>query len=559
MKEETIKKHVLKNAVTHKGKARVKAIIPKLLGEKPELKNKLKTLTPKIKKAVDLINKMKIKEQKKELLKLEPHALDKEEEVRELPEIKNIKVGDCSFRIPPGPEKQLHIGHVFSFLLNNYYADKYDGKLYLRFEDTNPEKCKQEYVNGIKEDLKALGINWDYEYYLSDNMRDYYTKCNMLIKKGDAYSCSCTSEVMKNNRLKHERCACADKSVTQTLRDWNKMKYGTVNEGDCVIRLKADMKSKNSTLWDPVIFRINKTKHYRQGSKYKTWPLYDFTAAIEDMKITHVLRDANWTQRVELQDLIREKLGVKNHPVNVLYARYEIEGGVTKGRVIRELVEKGVVTGYDDIRLATVKGILRRGILPEALMELLVEVGITKSKTTIPLEKLYTINRRILDKKADRYFFVEEPIKLIVKNAPEIEAKLPMNPYTKKTRKIATSGTFQIPRKDVKKGIIKLKYIYNADVKEIKNDEVISEYVKENITKDVPIIQWTAEGNEVKTKIIQGKPLYDKKGKLQNNTLIVHKGFVEKAASELLIGAQVQFERFGFVKKEENQWVLTHK
>jgi glutamyl/glutaminyl-tRNA synthetase len=168
------------------------------------------------------------------------------------------------------------------------------------------------------------------------------------------------------------------------------------------IRLKGDMKSKNSTMWDPVIFRINKTKHYRQGSKYFAWPVYDFTASIEDSKITHALRDSNWTQRVELQDYIREKCGIKNHPVNVLYSRYEIEGGLTKGREIRRLVNDKIVEGYDDIRLSTIKGMLKKGIQPETLRELVIDLGVSKSKKHIPMDKVYAINRKVLEKKIGR-------------------------------------------------------------------------------------------------------------------------------------------------------------
>ncbi|MBN1923394.1 MAG: glutamate--tRNA ligase [Nanoarchaeota archaeon] len=560
MKSETIRKHVLKNAVLHDGKSQADAIIPKLLGEDPKLKSKIKSLMPEIEKIVKDVNKMKLEAQKKELLKLDKHALDKKEERNDLPPIKDIKEGECSFRLPPGPEKQLHVGHALTYLLNNYYAKRYKGKLILRFEDTNPETCRQEFVDGNKEDLKALGITWDKEYFLSDNMSEYYKLCDKMMKNGDVYSCNCNSEKMQEDRKKRKRCKCADKTVTENLRDWNKMKYGTYKEGECVIRLKGDMKNKNSVMWDPVMFRVNKTKHYRQGSKYSAWPMYDFTVAFEDAKITHVLRDANWTQRVELQDYIREKLSIKKHPVNVLYSRYQIEGGVTQGRVIRELVNTGVVTGYDDLRLATVKALLRRGILPEAMMELLKEVGITKSKTTIALEKLYTINRRLLDKRVNHYFFVEEPVLLVVNNPPvELSFNVPMNPYTDKTRTIKTNGLFYINKSDAKKGLIRLKHAYNVEIKKVEDKTITGEYVKEASIKNVPIIQWVPEKEFLEIKIIEALPLFNKKEEVQKDSLITHKGYAEKTVDFLPIGTQVQFERFAFCRKEADQWVLTHK
>ncbi|PIU62119.1 hypothetical protein COS83_02935, partial [archaeon CG07_land_8_20_14_0_80_38_8] len=530
----------------------------KILGEYPEMKTKIKDLMPEIKKAVSEVNKLSVKKQGSELLKIDKHALDKREERHELPEIKGIKIGKCSFRLPPGPEKELHIGHALSYLLNNYYAKKYKGKLILRFEDTNPEKCEQRFVNGNKEDLKSLGITWDEEYYLSDNLAEYYNLCEKLLKSGDAYSCNCPSEKMSNNRKKRIRCPCADKKLNNNLRDWNKMKYGTYHEGVCVIRLKADMKSKNSVMWDPVIFRINKAKHYRQGTQFNVWPLYDFTAAIEDAKITHVLRDANWTQRIELQDFIRKKLGFRNNPVNILYSRYQVEGGVTQGRTIRELVENKTVEGYDDIRLATVKGLLRKGFLPETFMELLKEAGITKSKTTIPLEKLNTINRRMLDKKVNHYFFVENPVLLLVAKAPEKIVKIPLNPYTNKAREVKVNGKFHISRSDVVKGLIRLKHAYNVKIMKTGGDEAIGEYVEENIIKNVPIIQWVKGDEGVNVIVREALPLFDNKGNLNKESIIEHRGMAENAVLDLPIGSQIQFERFGFVKKEANSWILTH-
>jgi len=464
-----IKFFALKNAVAHNGKASPEAIVPKVLGEDSSLKNDMKKLMADINKVVLEVNKMGIEEQKKELLILDAHALDKKEEAVDLPEIPGIIKGKCSFRLPPGPEKQLHVGHALSFLLNEYYAKRYDGKLILRFEDTNPEKSKQEFVQGIREDLKALGIKYDEEYFLSDNMQDYYKYADSLIKAGFAYACICPKNESNDECFEKKRCSCADKDINCSLRHWNKMRYGTYKEGECVIRLKGEMKSKNSAMWDPVIFRINKVKHYRQGSKYFAWPVYDFTASIEDSKITHVLRDSNWTQRVELQDYIREKCGITAHPVNVLYSRYEIEGGLTKGREIRRLVNEGIVEGYDDIRLSTIKGMLKKGIQPETLRELVIDLGVSKSKKHIPMDKVYAINRKVLEKTVKHYQAInaEDAVILKVKEKGFIIPKLP---------------------KDAK--IIRLKNSFNVIISRIGKDEIIGEHAGEEFSKDVPIIPY---------------------------------------------------------------------
>ncbi|MFA5333610.1 MAG: glutamate--tRNA ligase family protein [Candidatus Nanoarchaeia archaeon] len=554
-----LKLYALKNAVTHDGKAVAGAIVPKALGENPKLKSDMKKLMAEINKAVTEVNKMSLDNQKKELLKLDEHALDKKEEVHELPEIPNIKKKKCSFRLPPGPEKQLHIGHALSFLLNDYYAKKYEGKLILRFEDTNPEKCKLEYVKGIREDLTALGINYDEEYFLSDKMHNYYDYAENLIKTENAYACVCPKKSDEDEGFSKKRCSCADKDVNWSLRHWNKMKYGTYREGECVLRLKGDMKSKNSAMWDPVIFRINKTKHYRQGNKYFIWPMYDFTAAIEDSLITHVLRDSNWTQRVELQDYIRLKCGIKVNPENVLYSRYELQGGVTKGRVIRKLVEEGVVSGYDDIRLTTVKGFLRKGIQVETLRELLIELGITKSKRTIPMDKIYAINRRVLEKKVNHYQAIkpENSMKLTVKNCPETIIN-PLNNHSKDSIEIKLNGEFIINKLDKNVKSVRLKNGFSVNISKNDGKEAVSDYEAGEFEKGMNIVSWISNNN-TQIKVIEGLPLMNDKGEINKNSLITHKLIIEKSVNELPVGTIAVFEKFGFCKKEADNWIFIHE
>lgn len=554
-----LKLYALKNAVLHDGKAASGAIVPKALGENPKLKDDMKKLMADINKAVNEVNNMDIDSQKKELLKLDKHALDKKEEVHELPEIPGIKKGKCSFRLPPGPEKQLHIGHALSFMLNDYYAKKYGSKLILRFEDTNPEKCALEYVKGIRDDLAALGIKYDEEYFLSDKMPAYYNYAESLMKNDYAYACVCPKKSDDEESFKRERCKCADNDVNWSLRHWNKMKYNTYREGECVLRLKGDMKSKNSTMWDPVIFRINNTKHYRQGNKYFIWPMYDFTAAIEDALVTHVLRDSNWTQRIELQNYIRAKCGIKTNPENVLYSRYEIEGGVTQGRVIRKLVEDNIVTGYDDIRMSTVKGFLRKGIQVETLKELLVELGITKSKRTIPLDKIYAINRRILEKKVNHYQAIkpENSMKLIVKNCPA-KLSVSLNSFSEDKIEIKLNGEFIINKLDKDVKSFRLKNGFKVNV--VKNDgkEILGEYSKDEFEKGSTIVSWISNNNST-IKVIESLPLMNNKDEINKNSLIAHELIIESLVNELPVGTIINFEKFGYSKKEAEQWIFIHE
>ena len=555
-----LKLYALKNAVLHDGKAVAGAIVPKALGEDPSLKNDMKKLMADINKVVLEVNKLSPEKQKAELMKLDSHALDKKEETHELPEIPGIKKKKCSFRLPPGPEKQLHIGHALGFMLNYLYAKKYEGKLILRFEDTNPNKCSLEYVKGIREDLAALGIKYDDEYFMSDKMQTYYNYAESLIKNGSAYACICPKKSSDGSEsFSKKQCPCAANDVNWSLRHWNKMKYGTYKEGECVIRLKGKMNSKNSTMWDPIIFRINKTKHYRQGNKYNIWPMYDFTAAIEDSLVTHVLRDSNWTQRVELQDYIRHECGIKNNPENVLYSRYTIEGGLTQGRLIRKLVEDKTVEGYDDIRLSTVKGMLRKGIQVETLRELLIELGVSKSKREIPLDKIYAINRRILEKKVNHYQAIkpENSMNLTVNNCPE-KISNPLNTFSDASIDIPLNGEFIISRLDNKIKEFRLKNGFNVTITKNDNNKAVGDYARGEFEKGMTIINWVS-GNNAKATVLESLPLINKEGEVNKNTLITHEIIIESFVNDLPIGTIVNFEKFGYSKKEENNWIFIHE
>ncbi|TFH02038.1 MAG: glutamate--tRNA ligase, partial [Candidatus Thorarchaeota archaeon] len=288
--------------------------------------------------------------------KIDPKLLEKpeikEKELAPLPgDTENVVV-----RIPPGPEKYPHMGHAISFMINYMYAEKYKGKVWLRFEDTNPDKCKREFYDVIKQGLRWLGIEWGLEKNESDSLKMYYTRAKRLIDSDNAYVCTCDVETVRNNRRSGKVCDCRINSVEENLKLWQKM-FDEFKQGEAMLRLKGDIEAKDTSFRDPMLMRINDTPHCWTGNKFRVWPGYDFTNAIEDSEcgITHVLRSNEFNTR--LQKHLRELMGYKKHPEYVEYGRYNIIGGVTKGRVIRELVENGTVSGWDDPRLMTVKAI----------------------------------------------------------------------------------------------------------------------------------------------------------------------------------------------------------
>ncbi|MFH1450811.1 MAG: glutamate--tRNA ligase [archaeon] len=555
--EELIEKHALANAVQHNGKASMGAVMGRVLADDPALKKNISKLQEKLAEIVKKVNRMNSDEQENRLLKLWPDFFkpkEKSKEPRELPYLPGAKMGKVVTRLGPEPNGYLHIGHAISFFFNEYYAKKYKGKLILRFEDTNPEKEKKEFYDSIAEDLAWLGIIYNERKNNSDDLKLFYKKAEELIKSGNAYVCSCPVEVSRKNRFEGIECGCRNQDAATNLKLWKGM-LKDAPAGTAVLRLKADMQSRNTVMRDPTLFRIVEAEHPMQVEKYRVWPLYDFANAVEDgiCGVTHVLRSNEFKQRDELQNKIRDLLGLTN-PVIISYSRITASGAPTSKREIAPLIESGAVTGWDDPRLVTLKGLRRRGILPETLRLLALEVRMTKGSTTIDYKTIFGINRRILDEQAARYFFVPNPVKLNVKNAPGKTAELKMHPnYPERgTRKIKTSDTFYISAEDedsFKRGEwFRLKDLFNVRYMGKGKSEFDSLGVKPDTRK----IQWvTKDYTEIEVIV---------PGEIGKGGLKKVKGFAEKSVEKIKPDSIVQFERFGFCKKNsDGTFVLAHK
>lgn len=558
MKETELKqllmKHALHNAVLFKGKASIGAVIGKVLSEKPEMKQEIKSLSAQAKKVVGEVNALSFDEQSYQLKKMAPELMEKKAaEKRELPELKNAVMGKVVTRIPPEPSKRMHIGHALSFLINYLYAKKYKGKAILRFEDTNPELAKQEYVDSDLEDLKFLDIKPDKTVFVSNDMPKFYELAEQLIKKGKAYVCFCEKEQMRKSRHKGECCECRESS--DNLNEWKSMLAGKYKEGECVLRLKINMEAENQVMRDPVIFRICKEGHYLQGKKYAVWPMYDFENAVEEelCGITHILRSIEFgTMRIELQNHIKELFGFKKQEV-VQYGRFNVIGAVTQGREIRQMIAEKKFTGWDDPRLVTIKALRRRGIQKEAFHELALEVGLSAAPTNLDWSIIAAINRKIIDPKCSRYFFVDEPQEIKIEGAPDIAAELKLHPDfpEKGKRKLKTAGKFFIAKKDAV---------------EIKDGELIRLMDCLNFRKSKNKFAFDSREHEKYKdhgkRIIHWLPadksqLIDVEVMLPDATL--RKGYGEAALKDLKVGEIIQFTRFGFCKldsKEKNKLVF---
>ena len=542
--DKTIEKFALANAVKFKGKANPGSIMGMLFKEDPNLKKKAKEVSKKVQVIVKKVNSMSLEEQVDRLKKLAPELLEdkKEKKKKGLPELK-VK-GKIVTRIPPEPSKHLHFGHAMSFLINYMYAQKYKGKCVLRFDDTNPEKVKKEYINSIEDDLKWLGIKVDNKIVASEHMELFYKLAKKLIKNGDSYVCSCDRGTMKQYREEEKICDHREISVRDNLEMWKEMLDGKYKPGEVVLRLKGAMDSPNATMRDPVIFRISKAKHDLQGKKYKVWPMYDFESAVaEDLtRVTHIFRSNEFGKmRIELQDYMKDLLGLKKQET-LQYGRISIKDKIASGRQIREMIEKVKVSGWDDPRLVTVKSLRRRGISPETFQEVFLEAGMSNTETNLDWSVVASINRKLIDGETKRFFFVKDPKKVKVKHDLK-NVKVPNHPSNEKMgkRSLTLSEEFYVQDKIAKGKKYRFMHMFN-----FKDGKFVSEEYDQKL----------------KAKIVHAVPVKDAidvKVLMDDGSLIKGKG--EKALGSLKEGEVVQFERFAFCRldnKKEMLFVFTH-
>ncbi len=534
--KESIRKWVLKNAIDHDGKAVVGAIIPKLIGENKELKNKVKELVPLIKEEVEKVNKMSMDDQIKELKDLAPELLEKKEQ-QLLPDLPHGKEVRMAFL--PEPSKHLHIGHAKACIMNYYYARKYNGKFFIRFEDSNPEKAKLEFYDSILEDLKWLGVDWDEVHYISDYFDVMLEDIKGLIERDKAYVCTCDVETIREGRRLKKACPCRSNTKEENLKRYERMLEGKYSEGEAIVRLKIDMAHKNAAMRDPAIARIILTPHPRTGSKYKVYPLYDFATAYMNgiEKLTHRIRSKEFELKKELQDYIHDLFGIKK-PFIFEIGRFNLEGKIASGRQIRELVESGEVSSWDDPRLTTLKAYKRRGFQPQAIFNFILQTGLSKAEAHVSEDVLAAENRKIIDPIAKRYFFVHDPVTLELTNIPEnYEVEVPLHPDKNlgvKTYAIKNGDKVLIERRDYINGkTVRLKDLMNIEIK-----GKTGKYIGNEIVKDMSKIHWVLDSKKVKVVVVMPDA-----SELE--------GYAEEYVLDLKVDDVIQFERFGFVRVDD--------
>ena len=497
-------------------------------------------------------------------------------------------------RFPPEPNGFLHIGHAKSICLNFGVAQEFGGKTFLRFDDTNPEKEDEIFVESILEDVKWLGFTWDHLTYASDYFEQLYTFAEGLILDGKAYVCSLTSEEIRESRGTltevGKNSPYRDRSIDESLEMFRSMRLGKFEEGSQVLRLKIDMASPNMNLRDPVIYRIRYQSHQRTGDDWCIYPMYDYTHCICDAleHISHSLCTLEFEDHRPLYDWVIENIDINYHPPQIEFSRLGLEYTVMSKRHLNQLVTEKVVEGWHDPRMPTIAGLRRRGVPPAAIREFCSRVGVTKQSNVVEMELLEFCIRQELESNSPRAMCVLEPLKVVITNWDQGELLLeaPWHPKQENlgSRSMPFSGTLYIEREDFSLeppskwkrlqpgGLVRLRYGFIIQCDEVlhgENGELIElrcRYFPESRSgqdtsglKPKGVIHWVSESGAEQIKVKKYDRLFNVPDpqadnfmdEINHESLVECDAFIEPAAFGL-DQRQFQFERVGYFSKDED-------
>jgi glutamyl-tRNA synthetase len=557
--KEKIRKYALQNAVKFSGKADQGAVIGKLLAEDPKLKENIKDISKDVRKTINEISKLSIVEQKEELKKTAPELLEEKkiEKKRELPELKNAKKGKVVMRFSPSPSGPMHIGHSYPLSLNSEYCRRYQGRLILRIEDTNPENIYEPAYGLLPEDAKWVTKNNISKVIIqSERLGYYYDYAEKLVSMGKAYVCTCSPDEFRTLIFKEQACPCRSLPKKEQELRFAKM-FAEYKPGEAVLRLKTDIKHKNPAMRDFPLMRINEHTHPRTGTKQRVWPLMNLAVFVDDVEtgVTHALRAKDHMDNAKRQEYLY-KYFKKPAPEAIFVGKINFEGMPMSCSRTKAAIEEGKYASWDDIRLPFLLALKRRGYQPEAFIRYALDVGVTQNDKTVNKEEFFKaldhFNREIIEKKANRYFLVADPKEITIENAPEQEVALDIHPdYPKKgKRKFKTKDKF---------------YIAEQDLKKIKEGELIRLMDCLNfVKKGDKFIFDSTEYEKYKKQgrlIMHWLPVQDS---LLNVELLmpdstIAKGLAEHAVKKLKKDDIIQFERVGFCRldaKEKDKLVF---
>ena len=535
--KDVILKYCLQNAVFYGGKADPKAVMGRVMAEVPEARKDVAGTRKLIAEAVDEVNALPPEEQRKRLESIDPALLEREVKKQEgLPELPNASKGKVVTRFAPAPTGPLNIGHMLRAVMLSYlYAKKYRGKFLVRFEDTDARLIKKQYYKWIKDDLAKTGVRPAKFSRESEHMELFYKHAEELLKKERMYVCFCPADEFRKLKDEKKDCPCRGKTARQNLAEWKAMLKGDYKEGEAVVRFKTSMQEPNPAIRDHACFRISEASHPFEGTKYKVWPLYNFANTVEDHYggVTHVFRGKEHEHNTEIQRRMYKALGWLA-PEVVNFGMIYLPGEKLHTRDLKEKINRGELSGWDDLRLHTVRALLRRGFQPKAFEEAAIVCGLTKNDIRFSWDTLEGANRKVIDPIANRYMVVTDPVRISVRNAPKVRSVLePLHvefPDRGRKRIPVSVKEIYISKEDLKKlnrKEFRLKGLFN-----IRLATNIGIYTGNEVVRSMQKIQW-ASAEHVRVRILMPS----------GNEV---EGIAEPSLGKVKAGDVLQMERIGF-------------
>jgi len=539
MLRDLARKYALQNAVLHGGRADAKAVTKRILAEEPALRPKASEIVPEVEAVVREVNALDADAQRAELEATAPELLERRAEAREaeLPPLPGAEEGKVVVRLAPFPSGPLHIGNARAFLLNDEYAKRYRGKLILAFDDTIGSEEKPilpEAYDQIREGIEWAGITVHEVVYKSDRIPNHYEWAGRLIGTGRTYVCECSGEKLQAHRKATTACEHRSQDVDETLAMWRAMLDGGYREGEAVLRLKTDPAHPNPAFRDRVLFRVAEREHPRVGTRYRVWPLLEFSWAVDDilLGVTHVIRGKDLVMEDMMEEAVWDALGVAPRPRFVHFGILRFKDIELSKSLYRREVEAGRLSGYDDPRTWSLQSLRRRGIRPAALRRFILSFGLSLSDVEVAAESLYAENRKLIDGEANRYFLVPEPVTTEIEGLPPVvHVKAPLHPdFPGRGERVLDAGhRVHVPSEDFAK--MRGKEVRLKDFCNIVLDHKSAFVSMEN--KDIPKIQWLVHGVTAHVIMPDASEV---------------RGLAEPTVSSLKVDDVVQFERFGFAR-----------
>ncbi len=454
--KDIILKHILKNALDFQSKINPKAVLGQVLRENPDLRQHVPEVLKEIEAMAKEVAKLSSAQVLVQLQKVAPELLVKPEVVEgPLKPLPNAVKGKVVVRIAPSPSGPLHIGHAYGASLNYEYAKMYKGKLILRIEDTNAETIYPPAYEMIEDEIKWLTEQPNLEVVLqSSRLGIYYNYGEKLVQQGNAYVCTCDANKWREMKNKSIACPCRSLSVKDNQLRYAKM-FNEYAEGEAILRLKTDIQHKNPALRDFGLMRIVEHVHPKTGKEQRVWPLMVFSVAIDDheLGITHVLNGKDQADNAIKEQTIMGHLGWEP-PQYKHWGFINFEGFTISKTDTKRAIEEGMYTGWDDIRIPFLRALRRRGYQPGAFRQFALEVGLSLNDKTVSKEEFWKMinafNRDIIEPKANRYFFIENPTRIVLRGMSPREAQVPLHPnYPERgSRQFHVTEQFYIAERD---------------------------------------------------------------------------------------------------------------